>query len=121
MRRTDRLKRLVASALVAALAILAAPLDAAQKNFLWKATGRQNVVYHAGSVHMLTPEYYPLSAELEGAYKDSNLLVEEVNLNEMLAPDAQFQLLTRGMLPANQSLDTVLSPATLAAVNRLAG
>jgi uncharacterized protein YbaP (TraB family) len=114
-------KRFVAYAIVAVLALLAAPLAAAQKNFLWKVAGRQNVVYLAGSVHMLTSDYYPLSAEFEGAYKDSNLLVEEVDLNEMLAPDAQFSLLTRGMLPANQSLDTVLSASTFAAVNRLLG
>ncbi len=34
----------------------------------------------------------------------------------MLAPDSQMKMLTRGMMPAGQSLDGVLSPETLAAV-----
>jgi uncharacterized protein YbaP (TraB family) len=39
-------------------------------------------------------------------------------MGEMIAMDSQLQMLTTGMLPAGQSLDTVVSPVTLAAVNR---
>jgi uncharacterized protein YbaP (TraB family) len=114
MRRNRRLLPLV----VAAIALLA-PLHAtAGHSFLWKATGRGGVVYLAGSVHMLSQEYYPLNAAVERAFKESDLLVEEVDLNEMLAPASQVQTLMRGMLPAGQSLDKLLSPATLALVNR---
>lgn len=106
----------IALALVVALL---APLDAAAaQSFLWKATGRQNVVYLVGSVHLLTKDYYPLSPALEAAFKDSDLLVEEADLAEMLSPDSQLLLLMRGMLPANQSLDKVLSPATYALVSK---
>lgn len=114
----ERCRRFVKWAAVLLLLVLTAPLSAAPKNFLWKATGKQNVVYLAGSVHMLSKDYYPLAAELEAAFKDSNLLVEELDLGEVLAPDSQFQMLMRGMLPPNQSLDTVVSPTTLAAVTR---
>jgi hypothetical protein len=55
------------------------------------------------------------------AFKDSDLLVEEVDLAEMLDPMAQMNILTRGMLPSNQSLDKVLSPATLALVQKATG
>ena len=88
------------------------------RNFIWKATGKQGVVYLVGSVHLLTKDFYPLSPAVEAAYKDSDLLVEEVDLGEMLAPGAQFQMLSRGMLPSHQSLDKVVSPETFAAVTK---
>ena len=75
-------------------------------------------MYLVGSVHLLTKDFYPLDPVLETAYKDSTLLVEEVDMGEMLAPDAQMTLLTRGMLPAGQSLDKVVTPATMALVTR---
>ena len=36
----------------------------------------------------------------------------------MLAPDAQMAMLTKGMLPTGQSLDRVVSPATMALVTQ---
>jgi uncharacterized protein YbaP (TraB family) len=107
-------------AALAATALLA-PLHAATHNFLWKATGRGGVVYLAGSVHMLSQDYYPLDPALESSFKDADLLVEEVDLAEMLAPDAQLQILTRGMLPGDQTLEKVLSPATYALVGKTVG
>ena len=35
-------------------------------------------------------------------------LIEEADLGEMEAPASQFKLLTRGLLPGDQSLDTVV-------------
>jgi len=100
---------------------LLAPVNAAPAhNFLWKATGKGNVIYLAGSIHMLSPEFYPLNPAFETAFNDSDLLVEEVDMAEMLGTEAQMQALMRGMLPAGQTLDKVLSPATLALVNKTA-
>jgi uncharacterized protein YbaP (TraB family) len=71
---------------------------------------------------MLAAQYYPLSAPLEGAFKDSDLLVEEVDLDQMLQPSTQLLMLKRGMLPADRSLDAVVSPATFELVQkRVAG
>ncbi|OLB61301.1 MAG: hypothetical protein AUI11_10350 [Acidobacteria bacterium 13_2_20CM_2_66_4] len=47
--------------------------------------------------------------------------MEEVDLGEMSAPEQQFSLLSRGMLPSSQSLDTVLTPQTLALLNKKLG
>jgi uncharacterized protein len=101
------------------LLALVAPLRAVPaRNFLWKASGRQNVVYLVGSVHMLTKDYYPLSPALDAAFKDSSLLVEEVDFAEMLSPESQMKLLMRGMLPENQSLEKVLSANTFNVVSQ---
>lgn len=88
---------------------------------MWKATRQQGAIYLVGSVHMLTKDFYPLAPPLDAGFKDSDLLVEEVDLTEMLAPETQFSLLARGMLPAGQTLDKVVSPATMALVNARVG
>src|SRR5215510_1408404 len=119
--------RRVRPALVAALSFVVAYAAlgqqpaAATRSFLWKATKGQGVVYLVGSVHMLTADFYPLAPALDAAFKDSDLLVEEADLSEMLAPTTQFTLLSRGMLPSGQTLDKVVSPATLALVNAHVG
>jgi uncharacterized protein YbaP (TraB family) len=100
----------------ASLATSAAQSRAVEHSFLWKATRQQGVVYLVGSVHMLTKDFYPLAPPLEAAFKDSNLLVEEVDLAEMLSPTTQFSLLARGMLPTGQTIDKVVTPATMALV-----
>ncbi len=109
----------VAAAL--ALALLATVQAAQAKTFAWKATGKGGTIYLMGSIHVMSDSFYPLHPALEAAFKDSDLLVEEVDLAEMLDPTAQLGILSRGMLPANQSLDTILSPATLALVRKAAG
>lgn len=106
---------IVATTLVAAMLV---PAEAAARSFLWKATRGQGTVYLVGSVHLLTKDYYPLSPELEAAFNDSDLLVEEVDIAEMVATENQLTLLMRGMLPPSQSLETVVSPATFALVGR---
>jgi uncharacterized protein YbaP (TraB family) len=105
-----------------ALAIAASvltPAQAAARSFLWKVTGKNGgVVYLAGSVHMLTPAHYPLAPAFDAAYKDSDLLVEELDMAELLAPTTQMAFLSKGMLSSDQSLDKLVSPATLALVNK---
>jgi len=107
--------------LIVFYAVVAPRPLAATRSFLWKATKGQGVVYLVGSVHMLTADFYPLSPALDAAFKDSDLLVEEADLSEMLSPTTQFSLLQRGMLPSGQTLDKVVSPATLALVNAHVG
>ena len=53
----------------------------------------RGTIYLVGSIHLLTKDFYPLSPALDTAFKDSDLLVEEANLDEMLAPSSQMQLL----------------------------
>jgi uncharacterized protein len=104
-----------------ALASVMAAHAADAKTFAWKATGKGGVVYLIGSIHVMTPDFYPLNPALEAAFKEADLLVEEVDLAEMLDPAAQMRILSRGMLSGDQSLDKLLSPATLALVRKATG
>ena len=120
MKRLSRPTTVVAALAALLVALLqGAPLAAqAPRNFLWKVSNGTGAVYLVGSVHLLTKDYYPLSPALDAAFKDSDLLVEEADLGEMEAPASQFALLKRGLLPAGQSLDTVVSPSTYALVTK---
>src|SRR5262249_39280008 len=69
-----------------------------------------------GSVHLLTADYYPLDPAFDEAFKSSDVLVEELDMKEMLGANSQMEMLARGMLPAGQTLDKVLSPVTMSAV-----
>jgi uncharacterized protein YbaP (TraB family) len=107
------------SASVAAVivALLSIATQAASQSFLWRATGpRGGTVYLAGSIHLLSREYYPLAPAFIESLDRSDLLVAELDLDEMLAPESQMTMLTRGMMPAGQSLESVLSPRTMADV-----
>jgi uncharacterized protein YbaP (TraB family) len=110
------------AAAFAVAVILVSPAQAqSTRNFIWRISGppaaaARGTIYLVGSIHLLTKDYYPLNPALDTAFRDSDLLVEEANLDEVLAPSSQILLLGRGLLPANQSLDKVVAPATYALV-----
>jgi uncharacterized protein YbaP (TraB family) len=113
--------RRVAAPLAAVLAALSlAQTVAAAQTFLWRVTGKQGSAYLLGSVHMLSKDYYPLDPALDAAFQESTLLVEEVDFEEMLGPEAALQMLKRGLLPAGQSLEQRVSPETWALVTKSA-
>jgi uncharacterized protein YbaP (TraB family) len=114
-RRSVQLRSFTIVVLTIALLV---PLGAAPaQSFVWKATGNGTVVYLAGSIHMLTPDAYPLHPAFERAFTEADVLLEEVDIAEMTGPEVQMKTLMRGMLPPGQTLDKVLTPATLALLN----
>ena len=52
------------------------------KSFLWKVQSGERVLYLAGSVHALTADVYPLNPAFERAFAASDMLVEELNLEQ---------------------------------------
>src|SRR5262245_17860117 len=85
--------------------------------FLWKFESQSASAYLAGSVHVMKPTLYPLPAQFDGAYAKSDRLAIEVN-TEAVAPDVLVdKLQTYAMLPAGQTLRTVLSPASYESVD----
>lgn len=118
VRPVSRRVVLLALALVVAAA---AAVTAQPRHFLWKASNSRGTIYIAGSIHMLTADAYPLGTAFDSAFKESDLLVEELDLGELLAPASQMAMLTRGMLPAGQTLDAVVSRDTLGLVTKHAG
>jgi len=98
---------------VAATALILVAAAAQAKSFAWKVAGKNGgTVYLIGSVHLLSSDFYPLQPPLEAAYKDSDLLVEEVDMAELTDPAAQVSLLGKAMLPSSSPLDKVISAET---------
>jgi uncharacterized protein len=104
-----------------ALVWLFIAVSADAKTFAWKVSGKGGVIYLVGSVHLLSKDFYPLNPAIEAAYKDADLLVEEVDMAEMLDPGSQLGFLSRGMLPSSTPLEKTISPATYALVTKRAG
>jgi uncharacterized protein YbaP (TraB family) len=116
--RWNRRQAVAIAAVAAMVALACLEPRAATRSFVWKASSKQGgTIYLAGSVHLLTPAYYPLSPAFDKAFTASDLLVLEIDMAEMLAPQSQMTMLTRGMLPADGSLEKVVSAETYAAVS----
>lgn len=98
--------------LAAALAIAAPLAQSSQKHFIWavrQAGGPPT--YLVGSLHVLTPDFYPLPQALEQPFATSKVLIEEVDLEELTNPMTAMALLGKAMYTDGKTLEQVISPA----------
>jgi uncharacterized protein len=108
-------------AVLVALFVGSLPLPAQTgKSFMWKVEGEGGSAYLLGSLHVLTPEWYPLNATINKAFADSKVLVEEVDLDETSDPAQMMAALMKAMLTDGKTLDQVIAPDTYAEVKRRA-
>jgi uncharacterized protein YbaP (TraB family) len=111
----------LASTLFCVLLLAGAGQAQTGKSFLWRVEGQGgSVAYLLGSLHVLTPESYPLNATINKAFTDSKTLVEEIDIDETNDPTVMMAALGKAMLPAGQTLDQVVAPDVYAEVNRRA-
>src|SRR4029453_15840765 len=74
--------------------------------FMWKVEGPNgSTAYLLGSLHVLTTDFYPLSAAINKAFSESKTLVEEVDIDEMSDPMMMMAALSKAMLPDGRRLD----------------
>jgi uncharacterized protein YbaP (TraB family) len=92
-------------------------VSAAGKNFMWRVRSKTATVYLLGSIHYLTNNAYPLSATIEDAFGESNVLAVEANVNN---PDQLFftKFLESAFYPEGDSLQSHLSADTYALVHK---
>lgn len=108
-------KTVLALALAWGLSAGAAPAPAAepQHHSLWSLKGKTNTVYLLGSVHFLNASEQ-LPAALENAYRDAEVLVMEIDMDDLDPAETQRTTMELGMQPAGQSLQQQLGQATYA-------
>lgn len=112
------LRTILAAVVAAVLAGGVATAQDARKHFLWKVEGPgASVAYLLGSLHVLTPEFYPLSADINKAFAASRTLVEELDLDEMNDPAQMMSALGKAMLTDGSTLDQIVAPSTFAEVS----
>ncbi len=102
-----------AAALVLPLLTRAAAPDATPRSCLWRVQSGTTTAYLQGSIHLLSEDTYPLPEPIESAFKASEQIVLEMDLAVMTDPDAQIEMMVKGMLPRGKSLTDILSPKTL--------
>ena len=116
-----RQRLLLAGLLTCSLFAGGALAQTGQKHFLWKVEGpKGGVAYLLGSMHVLTPDFYPLAPEIDKAFAASATLVEEVDIDEMSDPVQMMGALAKAMLTDGRTLEQLIAPETFAEVKRRA-
>jgi len=103
------------------LASQAGEPEAAQQHFLWKVTGGNGVVFLFGTVHVGKKDLYPLASVIEDSFKQSDILIEEVdptNASESL--HLAQDVIKGGVYQDGDSIGKHLSEATRARLTEYA-
>lgn len=88
-----------------------------RKNFLWKVNSETNTLYLLGSVHFMKKEMYPLAEEIEGAFRLSDALAVEANVNDVIGIDLT-KMISAALYPEGDSLERHISGETLERVKK---
>ncbi|MFM8534530.1 MAG: TraB/GumN family protein [Acidimicrobiia bacterium] len=95
--------------------------QAQTKSFMWKVEGQGGAVaYLLGSLHVLTPEWYPLNATINKAFESSKVLVEEIDIAEASDPTQMMSALTKAMLTDGRTLNKLVAPEVYAETKKRA-
>src|ERR1044072_6089173 len=87
-----------------------AQTGASGKHSLWMVSGKSNVVYLLGSVHLLKRSDYPLAEPIEKAFTNSQIAVFETDMAKMEDLDFQMKLMSKTQVPAGETIQDQLSP-----------
>jgi uncharacterized protein YbaP (TraB family) len=90
----------------------AAPVVAPPVPLLWKVSDADNSIYLLGSFHLLKPDDYPLSADVDAAFADAESLLFEMPPSEMESPALGLQMGQAALRLDGTLLDSQLPPAT---------
>lgn len=91
----------------------AAPARTPPVPLLWKVTGAQgSEVYLLGSFHLLKPDDYPLSPDVDRAFNAAQRLLFELSPEEMNSPALPSQMVQAAMRRDGRQLKDDLDPAT---------
>jgi uncharacterized protein YbaP (TraB family) len=84
---------------------------------VWKISDGSRVLYIGGTIHVLSPEDYPLPAEFDLAYQRAEQLVLETDMEQMLSPAFLPVLMQRLTYTDGKSLKQFLSDNTYQKLN----
>ena len=87
---------------------------AGDPQILWKVQSSKNTIYLAGSIHVLKKHQYPLHSVFDDAFNDSSRVMLEVDLDGLSSPQAQMDMMRKGLYLNGETLANVLSPESYA-------
>ncbi len=118
-RRRRPVRRILVSIVFNLLAACIASAVAAQnplgqtKTFLWTVASPTATVHLLGSVHVASPDLYPLDPRIESAFQRAQTLVLETSLDPASQVQAVQKLASAGTYPAGDSIELHLDREVL--------
>jgi uncharacterized protein YbaP (TraB family) len=97
---------------VATAATSARTAQSTKNHFMWtvRSAAGGTPTYVLGSLHVLTPDFYPLAPRIEEAFKQSKVLIEEVDMDELTNPSTLMPLLAKAVYMDGRTLESAISP-----------
>lgn len=87
---------------------------------IWSVQGRHNTLYLVGTVHFL-PADQALPESIADVYRQAEMLLMEIDLDDLDMAQTQQMMLTLGLLPPDDSLRQRLDSRAYARLQQLAG
>jgi uncharacterized protein YbaP (TraB family) len=79
---------------------------------VWKVTNEQHSLYIGGTIHVLTPKDYPLAKEYDLAYKASDKVIFETDMQVASSPEFAQKMMKKMMYSDGTTINKVLKPDT---------
>ena len=83
---------------------------------VWKVSNDQHSLYIGGTIHVLTPEDYPLAKEYDLAFKASDKVIFETDMQAVSSPEFAQKMMSKMMYSDGTTIDKVLQPDTYQAL-----
>ena len=123
---TVKLRRwILAATAISLAAVVAAANPSAQvasvkKGFIWKVDRGGRTGWLVGSLHMLTPDAYPLPVSMTNAFDAADTLMEEADPDELTSAAFAATVMTRALYLDGQTLDAHISAETFRLISERA-
>jgi len=96
--------------------LLALTFSASAKSPLWKVSKGDDHLFIGGTIHMLSKSDFPLPAEFEKIYKQSEQLVFETDMKKLQEPEMQMKMFQKLSYQDGTLLKDHLKPETYKAL-----
>lgn len=83
---------------------------------VWKVSNKDHSLYIGGTIHILTPEDYPLAEEYDLAYQAADKIVFETDMEAVSSPEFGQKMMSQMIYSDGTTIDKVLSPDTYQAL-----
>jgi len=83
---------------------------------VWKVTNDQHSLYIGGTIHVLTPEDYPLAKEYNLAYQAADKVIFETDMEAVSSPEFGQKMMSQMMYSDGTTINKVLKPETYQAL-----
>ena len=85
---------------------------------VWKVSSAKHSVYIGGTIHVLSPDDYPLPAQYDKAFAAADKLVFETDIAAVNSIDFQQKLMAQMVYADGTTVDKVLKPQVYAALKQ---